>query len=37
MSVKVINITIPSDRNIPDVISTFSPEENYMMFLLRWQ
>ena len=31
MSVKVINITIPNDRSIPDIISTFSPEENYLM------
>ena len=31
MSIKVINLTIPSDRNIPDIISTFSPEECYMM------
>jgi hypothetical protein len=31
MSVKVINITIPNDRNVPDIISTFSPEENYLM------
>ena len=31
MSVKVINITIPNDRSVPDIISTFSPEENYLM------
>lgn len=31
MSVKVIQITIPNDRTIPDIISTFSPEENYLM------
>jgi hypothetical protein len=31
MSVKVINITIPYDRSVPDIISTFSPEENYLM------
>ena len=31
MIVKVINITIPNDRNVPDIISTFSPEENYLM------
>jgi len=31
MSVKVIQITIPNDRNVPDIISTFSPEENYLM------
>jgi hypothetical protein len=31
MSVKVINITIPYDRCVPDIISSFSPEENYLM------
>jgi len=31
MSTKVVQITIPSDRNVPDIISTFSPEENYIM------
>jgi hypothetical protein len=31
MSAKVVQITIPHDRNIPDIISTFSPEENYLM------
>jgi hypothetical protein len=31
MSVKVIQITIPNDRSIPDIISTFSPGENYLM------
>jgi hypothetical protein len=31
MSVKVIQITIPNDRSMPDIISTFSPEENYLM------
>ena len=31
MSVKVVQITIPSDRNMPDIINTFSPEENYLM------
>jgi hypothetical protein len=31
MSVKVVQITIPSDRNLPDIISIFSPEENYLM------
>lgn len=31
MSTKVIQITIPNDRNIPDIINTFSPEENYLM------
>jgi len=28
---KVIQITIPNDRNVPDIISTFSPDENYLM------
>lgn len=31
MSLKIINITIPEDRSLPDIISTFSPEENYRM------
>jgi hypothetical protein len=31
MSVKVVQITIPSDRVMPDIINTFSPEENYLM------
>ena len=31
MSVKVIQITIPSDNVLPDIINTFSPEENYLM------
>jgi len=31
MSVKIIQITIPNDRNVPDIISTFSPDENYLM------
>jgi acetolactate synthase small subunit len=31
MSLKIISITIPEERNIPDIISTFSPEENYIM------
>jgi len=31
MSIKIINITIPGDAIIPDVLSTFSPEENYIM------
>ena len=31
MSVKVVQITIPSDRNLPDIINSFSPEENYLM------
>ena len=31
MSLKVVQITIPSDRNLPDIINSFSPEENYLM------
>jgi hypothetical protein len=31
MSIKIINITVPGDAIIPDVLCTFSPEENYMM------
>ena len=31
MSIKVVQITIPIDKNVPDIISTFSPEENYLM------
>jgi hypothetical protein len=31
MSLKIINITVPCDVIIPDVLSSFSPEENYMM------
>ena len=31
MSVKVVQITIPTDRNLPDIINSFSPEENYLM------
>jgi hypothetical protein len=31
MSLKTITITIPEERNMPDIISTFSPEENYIM------
>lgn len=31
MSMKIINITVPGDAILPDVLSTFSPEENYMM------
>jgi hypothetical protein len=31
MSVKVIQITIPSENVLPDIINTFSPEENYLM------
>jgi len=31
MSVKIIQITIPSESFLPDIINTFSPEENYLM------
>lgn len=31
MSIKIINITVPGDAIIPDVLTSFSPEENYMM------
>jgi hypothetical protein len=31
MSVKIIQITIPNDKNVPEIISTFTPEENYLM------
>ena len=31
MSVKVIQITIPSESSLPDIFNTFSPEENYLM------
>jgi hypothetical protein len=31
MSVKVIQITIPSENVLPDIINSFSPEENYQM------
>ena len=31
MSVKVVQITIPSDRVLPDIINSFTPEENYLM------
>lgn len=31
MSVKIVQITIPSDRSLPDIINSFSPEENYLM------
>ena len=31
MSVKIIQITIPSEFSLPDIINTFSPEENYLM------
>lgn len=31
MSIKIINIAVPSDAIIPEILTTFSPEENYMM------
>jgi hypothetical protein len=31
MSYKIINLTIPTNENIPNEISCFSPEENYKM------
>jgi hypothetical protein len=31
MSVKMINIAIPDDEKLPDIIHTFSPKENFMM------
>jgi hypothetical protein len=31
MSVKVIQITIPIENILPDIINSFSPEENYQM------
>jgi len=31
MLTKVVHLTIKEDEKIPDIISTFSPEENYLM------
>ena len=31
MSLRTINITIPTDELVPDIISTFTPEENMLM------
>ena len=31
MSLRIINITIPADDAVPDIISTFTPEENLLM------
>jgi hypothetical protein len=31
MSLQIINITIPADDILPDIISTFTPEENILM------
>ena len=37
MPLKIINITIPEERSVPDVMSTFSPEENYIMLKIGCQ
>jgi len=31
MPLKTINITIPEESSLPEIITTFSPEENYIM------
>lgn len=31
MSFSILNITIPSDKQLPDIINSFTPEENYLM------
>ena len=31
MSLRTINITIPADEVLPDIMSTFTPEENFLM------
>ena len=31
MSLQIINITIPADELVPDIITTFTPEENILM------
>ena len=31
MSIKIIQLAIPTDKELPELISTFSPEENYLM------
>lgn len=31
MSLRIINITIPADELLPDIMSTFTPEENMLM------
>lgn len=31
MSVKIVNITVPFDAIMPEILNIFSPEENYMM------
>lgn len=30
-SIKIIQISIPNDRTLPDIINTFTPDENYLM------
>ena len=34
MSLKIVQITIPGDKELPEIMSTFSPEENYLMIKL---
>jgi hypothetical protein len=31
MSLKIINITIPNESVLPEILNTFSPQENYIM------
>jgi len=31
MSTKVVNLPIPYDKSLPEILLTFSPEENYLM------
>ena len=31
MSLRTINITIPADEVLPDIMSTFTPEESFLM------
>ena len=31
MSLRTINITIPTDEGLPDIMSTFTPEESFLM------
>lgn len=31
MTTKIVNIVIPCDKNVPDILNTFSPEENYLL------
>ena len=31
MPLKIMNICIQEERSLPDIISSFSPEENYIM------